>query len=126
VAETVQCVFIVDDDESVLSSLRLLVESAGHRSVTFASADQFLQSGLMKNADCLILDIRMPRMNGFELQEYLTASGIRIPVIFITGHDSFGMEEKAMKLGAVAYLRKPFDEKSLLDSIQRAGEKNSD
>jgi FixJ family two-component response regulator len=120
VEEAALSVFIVDNDESVLSSLRLLVESAGHRGVTFASADEFLQSGLMKNADCLILDIRMPRMGGFDLQEYLIFSEIRIPVIFITGHDSFGMEEKAMKLGAVAYLRKPFDEKSLLDSIQRA------
>ena len=119
-AETAQSVFIVDDDESVLSSLRLLVESAGYCGVTFASADDFLRSGLMKNADCLILDIRMPRMGGFELQEHLAASGVRIPVIFITGHDSFGMEERAMKKGAVAYLRKPFDEQSLLDAIQRA------
>jgi FixJ family two-component response regulator len=120
VAEPTQSVFIVDDDESVLSSLRLLVESAGHHGVTFASADEFFQSGLMKNADCLILDIRMPGRGGFELQEHLAASGVRIPVIFITGHDSFGMEEKAMKLGAVAYLRKPFEGEALLDAVRRA------
>ena len=112
--------FIVDDDESVRASLRLLVESAGHRAVTFASAEEFLQSGFMKDADCLILDIRMPGMSGFELQEYLATSEPHIPVIFITGHDRFGMEEKAMKLGAIAYLRKPFDGQSLLDAIQRA------
>jgi FixJ family two-component response regulator len=113
-------VFIVDDDESVRASLRLLVESAGHRAVTFASAEEFLQSGFMKDADCLILDIRMPGMGGFELQERLATSESHIPVICITGHDRFGMEEKAMKLGAIAYLRKPFDEQLLLDAIQRA------
>ena len=73
--------FIVDDDESVRSSLKLLLESAGRHAVAFASAEEFLQSGLMKSADCLILDIRMPGMDGFELQEHLTASGTRIPVI---------------------------------------------
>ena len=87
--------------------------------MTFASAEEFLQSGLMKDARCLILDIQMPGMDGFGLQDYLVASEARIPVIFITGHDRFGMEEKAMKLGAVAYLRKPFDGQSLLDAIQR-------
>jgi FixJ family two-component response regulator len=88
--------------------------------VTFASAEEFLQSGSMKNACCLILDIRMPGMSGFELKEYLADSGYRIPVIFITGHDRFGMEEKAMKLGAIAYLRKPFEGEALLGAIQRA------
>jgi FixJ family two-component response regulator len=119
VAQAAQSVFIVDDDESVRASLRLLVESAGHRAVTFVSAEEFLQSGSMKDARCLILDIRMPGMGGFELKEHLTASESRIPVIFITGHDRFGMEERAMKLGAIAYLRKPFDVQSLLDAIQR-------
>jgi two-component system response regulator FixJ len=113
-------VFIVDDDESVRSSLKLLLESAGRRAVPFASAEEFLQSGLMKSADCLILDIRMPGMDGFELQEHLTASRARIPVIIITGHDRLGMEEKAMKLGAVAYLRKPFEGEALLDAVQRS------
>jgi two-component system, LuxR family, response regulator FixJ len=120
VAQAAKSVFIVDDDESVRASLRLLVESAGHRAVTFASAEEFLQSGFMKDADCLILDIRMPGMGGFELQECLATSEPRIPVIFVTGHDRLGMEENAMKLGAIAYLRKPFDGQSLLDAIQRA------
>lgn len=118
-AQATQSVFIVDDDESVRASLRLLVESAGHRAVTFASAEEFLQSGFMKDADCLILDIRMPGMGGFELQEYLASSESRIPIIYITGHDRFGVEEKAKKLGAIAYLRKPFDGQLLLDAIQR-------
>jgi FixJ family two-component response regulator len=120
VAQAAQRVFIVDDDESVRASLRLLVESAGHHVVTFASAEEFLQSGLMKDADCLLLDIRMPGMSGFELQEHLATPESHIPVIYITGHDRFGMEEKAMKLGAIAYLRKPFDGQLLLDAIQQA------
>ena len=119
-AEASRSVFIVDDDESIRASLRLLLESAGHQAETFASAEEFLQSGLMRNACCLILDIRMPGMGGFELKEYLAGSASCTPVIFITGHDRFGMEEKAMKLGAIAYLRKPFDGQSLFDAIQRA------
>jgi FixJ family two-component response regulator len=115
-------VCIVDDDESVRASSKLLVESAGHRAVTFASAEEFLESGLMDNAQCLLLDIRMPGMGGFGLQEYLAASEARIPVIFMTGHDRFGMEEKAMNLGAIAYLKKPFDDRVLLDAIHRACE----
>jgi len=119
-AQAARSVFIVDDDESVRASLKLLVESAGYRPVTFASAEEFLQSGLMKNAQCLLLDIRMPGMGGFGLQEYLAASEARIPVIFMTGHDRFGIEERAMTLGAIAYLRKPFDDQVLLDAIHRA------
>jgi FixJ family two-component response regulator len=121
--QAAQSVFIVDDDESVRASLSMLLESSGHRAVTFASAEEFLQSGLMNDARCLILDIRMPGMDGFELQEHLVASEARIPVIFITGHDRLGMEQKAMKLGAAAYLRKPFDGEALLDAVQLACEK---
>jgi FixJ family two-component response regulator len=113
-------IFIIDDDESVRSSLKLLVESAGYECVVFKSAEEFLQSGSMKGTDCLLLDIRMPGMGGFELQEHLIASGSPIPVVFVTGHDRFGMEEKAMRLGAVAYLRKPFDDQELLNAIHRA------
>jgi FixJ family two-component response regulator len=113
-------VLIVDNDESVRASLRLLVESAGLQSQTFASAEEFLQSGSIEDASCLLLDIRMPGMSGFELEEHLAVSEAHVPVIFITGHDKQGMEEKAMKLGAIAYLRKPFDDNSLLDAIHRA------
>ncbi len=95
-AQAAQSVFIVDDDESVRASLRLLLESAGHRAERFASAEEFLRSGLITNACCLILDIRMPGMGGLELKEYLESQKPRIPVIFITGHDLFGMEQKAM------------------------------
>jgi two-component system, LuxR family, response regulator FixJ len=119
-AQTTKNVFIVDDDESVRASLRLLVESAGLRSRTFASAEEFLESRSMNDASCLLLDIQMPGMSGFELQEQLAISKTHVPVIFITGHDRSGMEGKAMKLGAVAYLRKPFDDEALLDAIHQA------
>jgi two-component system response regulator FixJ len=110
-------VFIVDDDQSVLDSLTLLLESAGYRSRGFGSAEDLLGSGLVPNACCLILDIKLPEMSGFQLQEILNASHTPIPVIFMTAHDRPGMEKQALKLGAIAYLRKPFDEQALLSAI---------
>ncbi len=111
-------VLVVDDDESVLDSLRLLLESAGYRSMSFGSAEALLESGLVENACCLILDMKLPGMSGFQLQQVLTASHTPIPVIFITGHDCPGMVEQALRLGAMAYLRKPFDGQAILDAIQ--------
>jgi two-component system, LuxR family, response regulator TtrR len=111
-------VFVVDDDESVLNSLRLLLESAGYRSAGFGSAEELIVSGLVESACCLILDIKLPGMSGFELQEVMAALHSPIPVIFITGHDRPGMEEQALRLGAVAYLRKPFEGQAILDAIQ--------
>lgn len=120
-------VFVVDDDESVRTSLRLLIESSGYDVVTFKSAEDFLDSRFRENPCCLILDIRLPGMSGFKLQEHLLKSQTQIPVIFITGHDRNRMEDEAMRLGAVAYLRKPFDEECLLDAIRslREGGLNS-
>ena len=118
-------VFVVDDDESVRASLKLLIESIGYRVVTFKSAEDFLDPGFGENPCCLILDIRLPGMSGFKLQEHLVKSQTRIPVIFVTGHDSYLMEGEAMRLGAIAYLRKPFDEQYLLDAIQLACEKGA-
>ena len=111
-------VLVVDDDESVLDSLRLLLEGAGYRSEGFGSAEALLESGLAANSCCLILDIKLPGMSGFELQKHLSASHTPIPVIFITGHDPPGMEEQALRLGAKAYLRKPFEWQTILDVIQ--------
>ncbi len=110
-------VFVVDDDESVRASLRLLLESSGYDVVTFKSAEDFLDDDFQESPRCLILDVRLPGLNGFELQEELLKSENRIPVIFITGHDRDPMEDEATRLGAVAYLRKPFDEQCLLDAI---------
>ncbi len=110
-------VFVVDDDESVSASLKLLIESVGYDVATFKSAEDFLDSPFRENPCCLILDIRLQGMCGFQLQEHLVKSQTRIPVIFITGHDRDRMEDEAMRLGAVAYLRKPFDGQVLLDAI---------
>ncbi len=111
-------VSVVDDDESVRASLSLLIESNGYEVITFKSAEDFLDSGFGGNPCCLILDIRLPGMSGLQLQEHLVKSQSQIPVIFITGHDRDRMEDEAMRLGAVAYLRKPFDEQCLLDAIR--------
>jgi FixJ family two-component response regulator len=115
-------VFVVDDDESVRASLRLLIESGGYDVATFKSAEDFLDSGFRESPCCLILDIRLPGMSGFKLQEHLIQSQARTPVIFITGHDRDRMEDEAMRLGAIAYLRKPFDEQCLLEAIARLRE----
>ncbi|HSB06221.1 MAG TPA: response regulator [Thermodesulfobacteriota bacterium] len=117
-AEIKPIVFVVDDDESVRASLRLLIESSGYDVVTFKSAEDFLNSSFGESPCCLVLDIRLPGMSGFKLQEHLVQLQRRIPVIFITGHDRNRMEDEAMRLGAVAYLRKPFDEQCLLDAIR--------
>ena len=122
-AEATFIVFVVDDDESVRASLKLLIESSGYPVVTFRSAEDFLDSNFRGRPCCLILDIRLPGMSGFKLQEYLLELQARIPVIFITGHDRDRMEDEAMRLGAIAYLRKPFDEQTLLDAIRLACEK---
>jgi FixJ family two-component response regulator len=116
-------VYVVDDDESVLDSLKLLIESAGYHTAGFKSAEDFLESGLKESPCCLILDIHLPGMSGFKLQEHLLKSQARIPVIFITGQDGQRTREEAMRLGAVACLGKPFDEHCLLDAIQAACQK---
>ena len=122
-AEAKFTVFVVDDDESVCASLKLLIESSGYHVVTFKSAEDFLDSGFGESPCCLILDIHLPGMSGFNLQGHLVKVQARIPVIFITGHDRFRMEEEAMRLGGIAYLRKPFGEQVLLNAIRFAYEK---
>lgn len=112
-------VLVIDDDESVRASLKLLIESSGYHVVTFRSAEDFLDSAFEQKPCCLVLDIHLPGMSGFELQEHLVQSKHGIPVIFITGHDRHRLEEEALRLGAVAYLRKPFDEEGLLDMLAR-------
>jgi FixJ family two-component response regulator len=118
-------VFVIEDDQSVLDSLTLLLESAGYRSRGFGSAEELLESSSLQSACCLILDIKLPGMNGFQLQEFLVASQTPVPVIFITGHDRPGTEGQALNLGAIAYLRKPFEDRALLDAIQPFCSKSS-
>jgi len=122
-AEANFTVYVVDDDESVRASLRLLIESWGYPAVTFRSAEDYLHSTFRRSPGCLILDIHLPGMSGLDLQKQLIKSRTLIPVIFITGHDRPKMEDEAMRVGGIAYLRKPFEEQCLLDAIQLAREK---
>jgi FixJ family two-component response regulator len=111
---------IVDDDESVQSALRDLVESEGLSAHCFGSAEQFLDSTVRHDASCLIADIRMPGMSGLELQTKLKAERCRIPIIFITARGDIPMTVRAMKGGAIDFLTKPVNAAALLNSIERA------
>jgi two-component system response regulator FixJ len=113
-------VFVVDDDESVRSSLRFLLRAASLESRAFGSAPDFLQSYDPAQAGCLVLDVRMPGMSGLELQRELTLRGATIPVIFITGHGDIPMAVEAMQQGAHDFLQKPFRDEDLIERIQRA------
>jgi two-component system, LuxR family, response regulator FixJ len=114
-------IYIVDDDASLLKALKRLLGSTGDFLVeAFSSAEAFLRSEYRSRADCLVLDIRLEGMSGVELQERLLAAGSTIPVVFMTGHDDTSLRERAIRAGAVDYLRKPFDDESLLDAIKRS------
>ena len=113
-------IYIVDDDVSVCRALALLLESHGFKVETFIRAADFLAFKRLKLPSCLILDIRLPGINGLVLQEVMKCRGISIPTIFITGHGDIPMSVKAMKAGAVDFLPKPFTEKKLLNAIMPA------
>ena len=113
-------VFIVDDDASVRRALSRLFRSVGYEAETFASAKTFLESGPDASPGCIVLDVRMPRMSGLDLQVELASQGADLPIIFITGHGDIDMAVKAMKDGAIDFLPKPFDDQDLLDSVSRA------
>ena len=113
-------VYVVDDDESIRRALKRLLRSMGYHAVTFDSAEEFMETTSCRGEGCLVLDIRLPGMTGLDLQEKLTASGAKYAVIFMTAHDNPQWQERAKKAGAVAYLKKPFDEESLLNAIQLA------
>jgi len=117
-------VFIVDDDEAVRSSLRLLIKSVGLIPAALGSAREFLEKYDPAQPGCLVLDVRMPEMSGLELQEQLNRQGAVIPVIFITGHGDVPMAVEAMQAGAFDFLQKPFRDQDLIDRIQRALEKD--
>jgi FixJ family two-component response regulator len=113
-------VYVIDDDESIRRALKRLLRSMGYHAVTFESAEDFMEATSCRGEGCLVLDIRLPGMTGLDLQEKLASSGAKSPVIFMTAHDNPHWQERAKKAGAVAYLRKPFDEQSLLGAIQLA------
>jgi FixJ family two-component response regulator len=113
-------VFVVDDDEAVRSSLRLLLKSVGLAATALPSAQEFLATYDPQQPGCLVLDVRMPGMSGLELQQQLNLRGAIIPVIFITGHGDVPMAVEAMQHGAFDFLQKPFRDQDLIDRIQRA------
>ena len=113
-------VAIVDDDDSMRSALQGLLQSAEFPSQSFASAEEFLQSGQQHQIACLIADIRMPGMSGLELQAQLNAERCRIPIIFITAHGDEKMRMRALRAGAVEFMAKPFDDGALLESVRAA------
>ena len=110
---------IVDDDVSVRRALRRLVGTAGYLVETFASGPEFLRSAPSARTACLVLDIYLEGMNGFELQEQLVADQVAIPIIFMTAHDDAATRERIRRSGAAGYLGKPFDGQALLDAIHR-------
>jgi FixJ family two-component response regulator len=113
-------VFVIDDDAGVRASIGGLLKSVGLRSETFETTAEFLAILRPNRPCCLVLDVRLPGMNGLEFQRELTTAGIRIPIIFITGHGDIPMTVKAMKSGAIEFLTKPFREQDLLDAIHQA------
>jgi FixJ family two-component response regulator len=113
-------VAIVDDDRSVLSALKDLMESAGLSARCYESAEEFLVSDQRHRTACLVTDIRMPGMSGLELQAKLNGEGSRIPMIFITARDDARIRMQAMTAGAVEVLSKPFDHEVLLEKVQAA------
>jgi FixJ family two-component response regulator len=117
-------VAIVDDDQSVQRSLQDLIESDGLSALCFSSAEQFLDSEARSKVACLIADIRMPGMSGFELQAKLKAERCRVPVIFITAHGDAEMRTLAMGDGAVEFLTKPFNDAVLLEVVHAALERS--
>jgi FixJ family two-component response regulator len=119
---------VVDDDESVCRALRRLLRSLAMNAETFGSGREFLDlldAMPSFQPDCLILDVQMPEMNGLEIQDRLAANGSAVPVIFITAHDEVGIREKALAAGAVAFLRKPFNDELLIKTIREALKRNT-
>jgi FixJ family two-component response regulator len=110
----------VDDDFRVRESLESLVESAGYSPLVFSSAEEFLRSGILAGALCLITDVRMPGMDGIELQRRIRLERPELPVIFISAHCDDKARKRALEEGAVGFLYKPFDAAELLGAIQTA------
>src|SRR5580698_2192626 len=113
-------VFVIDDDTLVRASIQGLLKSVSLRSEGFGTAQEFLHSKRPDGPSCLILDVRLPGVNGLDFQQELADADILIPIIFITGHGDIPMTVKAMKSGAVEFLTKPFRDQDLLDAINQA------
>jgi FixJ family two-component response regulator len=116
----VAMVFVVDDDPQVRASIQGLLKSAGLRSESFETAEQFLQRQPPDGPTCLIVDVSLPGISGLDFQQQLKKTGLQIPIVFITAHGDIPMTVKAMKSGAVEFLTKPFEDKALLGAVQQA------
>jgi FixJ family two-component response regulator len=113
-------IFVIDDDESVRRALGRLIRSGGWQVETFATAEQFMEFAAERTPGCLILDIHLPGLSGLDLQQWLIAEGLRVPIIFITALTDNQLREQALRAGAVAFLLKPFDDQTLLDAMNQA------
>lgn len=113
-------VYLVEDDDAVRDSLQMVLESVGHKVVAYSRGDAFLEDFSTEMAGCMVLDIRMPGMNGMELQRQLNSRNSILPIIFVTGHGDVPMAVEAMQKGAVDFVQKPYREEELLGKIQQA------
>ena len=113
-------VFVIDDDAAMRAAIQGLLKSAGLRSESFGTAEEFLLSKRSDGPSCLVLDVSLPGVNGLDFQRELADAGVHIPIIFITGHGDIPMTVRAMKSGAVEFLTKPFHDQDLLDAIRQA------
>ena len=117
--DTGTTIFVIDDDDLVRDALRTLLKSAGFNVKVFESAQAFLNSDHQQREGLLVLDVRMPGMNGLELQRHLADSRADMPIIFISAHEDVRAHKKAMEAGALAFLQKPLDARILFDAIER-------
>lgn len=113
-------VFVIDDDDLMRTAIRGMLKSVGLRAETFETPQDFLRTERPDGPSCLVLDVRLPGVNGLDFQRELADAGVSIPIIFITGHGDIPMTVKAMKSGAVEFLTKPFRDQDLLDAIHQA------
>jgi FixJ family two-component response regulator len=121
--KTKPLIAIVDDDESVCRAIKRLVRSLGMEADTFTSGRDFIElidAMPSFQPDCVILDVQMPGMNGLDVQEQLVSSGSRLPIVFITAHDEMGVRERALSAGALALLRKPFNDELFVRTLTAA------
>lgn len=121
-----QRVYVIDDDEAVRDSIRMLLESAGFKPAVYSDADSFLKDYRPEMSGCLVLDIQMPAISGLMLQEELLAIGSGLPIIFVTGHADVRTAVQALKAGAFDFIQKPFDSNTLLGHVQRALDVDAD
>lgn len=111
---------VVDDDESIRDSTKALLRSAGYQTAIFASGEQFLDSGMLPKTSCLILDVRMPGMDGFELQRQLNVLKARVAIVFVTAHSDRAQRQRALAGGASYFFQKPVTAKDLLEAVETA------